>query len=544
MAQTSWPFENIDTTEVQFSQWARHINEGIRPDFANELEVFADDSGLNVKVKSGQAMVRGHYYASTAEETLTITTPDATNPRIDSVVLELDIVANSILLKVVAGTPDASPVAPTLTQSEDGNVYQLLLANVDVAAGVFSIEASDVTDLRNLMSSPVNDIITTEGDLIVGDGNGKASRLPIGTADQVLTSDGTTVSFQDAAIGAEVYETGTHTVSKPAGLYLAEFTDSATINGNALSKGINDLSSFTSISVPFGFTTTDDSGGLDINGVAFGNGLFVYGADDGIIETSPDGITWTPRTSNFGTSNINAVGFGDGLFVAGGTFSNTLITSPDGITWTTRTSGTSSQVIEVNFTNGDYFAMGDNGMLITSPNGITWTSIDASFGSTQTDGLAFGNGIYVFVGRSNLGHNISTSTDLTNWTTRSVLSNTDLLNVQFADNLFVATGDGGLIGTSTDGINWTSHTNPLTTNIKGLTYSDDLGLWFAVGQTGEVATSTDAITWTLLTTETSFNFNDITSGNGLVVAVGQDKLIGVNLKNYLVLTELPNAIQP
>lgn len=241
MAQTSWPFENIDTTEVQFSQWARHINEGIRPDFANELEPFADDSGLNVTVRSGQAMVRGHYYASTAEETLTITTPDATNPRIDSVVLELDIVANSILQKVVAGTPDASPVAPTLTQSEDGNVYQFLLGNVDVAAGVFSIEAGDVTDLRTYMfqgvgkwttdTRPENPIdyqtigyntdlnthevwngsawtsvfapITTEGDLAIGDNTGTAVRLPIGAADTVLTSNGTTATWVEAAGGGE-----------------------------------------------------------------------------------------------------------------------------------------------------------------------------------------------------------------------------------------------------------------------------------------------------------------------------------------------------
>src|SRR6056297_3366987 len=239
MAQTSWPFENIDTTEVQFSQWARHINEGIRPDFANELEPFADDSGLEVKVKSGQAIVRGHYYASTAEEPLTITTPDATNPRIDSVVLELDIDANSILLKVVAGTPAASPVAPTLTQSEDGNVYQFLLGNVDVAAGVFSIEAGDVTDLRTYMfqgvgkwttaTRPENPIdnqtigyntdlnthevwngtawtsvfapITTEGDLAIGDSTGTAVRLPIGAADQVLTSNGTTATWEDAGGG-------------------------------------------------------------------------------------------------------------------------------------------------------------------------------------------------------------------------------------------------------------------------------------------------------------------------------------------------------
>jgi hypothetical protein len=36
-------------------------------------------------------------------------------------------------------------------------------------------------------------------------------------------------------------------------------------------------------------------------GVAYGNGLFVAVGNDGTILTSPDGVSWTQRTS--GTSN-------------------------------------------------------------------------------------------------------------------------------------------------------------------------------------------------------------------------------------------------
>jgi hypothetical protein len=150
MAQSSWPFENIDTTETQFSQWARNIGEGIRPNAGDELEPFADNTGLNVKVRSGESLVRGHYYKSTAVETLTITAADPTHPRIDAVVLELDPVANSILLKVVAGTAEAVPTPPTLTQT-DGGIWQQLLAYVAVDNNVFSIEAGDVTDERTFL---------------------------------------------------------------------------------------------------------------------------------------------------------------------------------------------------------------------------------------------------------------------------------------------------------------------------------------------------------------------------------------------------------
>jgi len=115
-----------------------------------DLLVYGDSSGMQVKVPAGQSMVRGHYYANDALVTLAITTANATNPRIDNVVLELDPSANTILLKVVAGTPAASPVAPTLTQTDSG-IWQQLLATVSVAAAASTIAAGNVTDRRSFL---------------------------------------------------------------------------------------------------------------------------------------------------------------------------------------------------------------------------------------------------------------------------------------------------------------------------------------------------------------------------------------------------------
>lgn len=153
MAQTSWPFENIDTTEDQFSRWARHIGEGVNggPD-DTKLLVTGDDSGLQVRIASGEAMVRGHYYLNSAQETLAIVTA-GTNTRIDAIVLELDNTANSILLKAVQGSEvPSNPTPPTITQSDTG-IYQLLLAHVEVRNSVSSILASDVTDRRTFLSA-------------------------------------------------------------------------------------------------------------------------------------------------------------------------------------------------------------------------------------------------------------------------------------------------------------------------------------------------------------------------------------------------------
>lgn len=152
MTQSSFPFENIDTTETQYSKLFRTLNRGVNgtPD-GGELEVAAG-TGLAVDVAAGEAMVRGHFYISTATESLSLTTADATNDRIDTIVLELDPTANSIVLAVVDGTPAGSPVAPTLTQTDAG-IFQFPLANVLVpaTAGV----PSTITDRREFMGSRV-----------------------------------------------------------------------------------------------------------------------------------------------------------------------------------------------------------------------------------------------------------------------------------------------------------------------------------------------------------------------------------------------------
>jgi len=69
--------------------------------------------------------------------------------RLDAVVLRLDPTANTIVLTVITGTPDASPSLPALTQT-DGGVYDLLIAEVGVDAGAVVIADEDVIDARTM----------------------------------------------------------------------------------------------------------------------------------------------------------------------------------------------------------------------------------------------------------------------------------------------------------------------------------------------------------------------------------------------------------
>jgi len=145
MTQTSFPFEGIDTTETQFSQWARNIGEGFFADSNGDRLAVTAGTGLAVDVDPGRALVRGHFYVSTATEALSLATADATNDRLDTVVLRLDPTANSIVLAVVTGTPAGSPVAPTLTQTDAGT-YELAIADVLVPAN--SGVPTTITDRR------------------------------------------------------------------------------------------------------------------------------------------------------------------------------------------------------------------------------------------------------------------------------------------------------------------------------------------------------------------------------------------------------------
>lgn len=213
MAQSSWPFENIDTSETQFSQWARHIGEGVAPSQLNELAVYADSSGMVVKVPTGQAMVRGHYYSNTAEESLVIAAADVSNPRIDAIVLQLDPSANTIVLTVLEGTPAGSPVAPTLTQTDAG-IYQLLLATVEVGAGATAIDANDVTDLRTFLGVNASDVVNTVKTVsgttytLVAEDKGKIIRFTSSSAVTLTVND---VLAQGERV--DIYQKGTGLVT-------------------------------------------------------------------------------------------------------------------------------------------------------------------------------------------------------------------------------------------------------------------------------------------------------------------------------------------
>jgi len=221
MSESSWPFDGVDTTETQFSQWARNIGEGVKGSIAtSDLKAFGDSSGMNVKLPAGQAMVRGHYYSNTAQLTLTIPTAHATLPRIDSIILELDPAANTIVSKVLAGTPASTPVATALTQTDAG-IWQQLLATVAVGAAVSTIAVGNVTDARSFLQG-----VTVSGTQTL---TNKTLTAPV----IATISNGGTLTLPtgaDTLVGRATVDTlSNKTLAAPREL----FTNVATANGSS-----------------------------------------------------------------------------------------------------------------------------------------------------------------------------------------------------------------------------------------------------------------------------------------------------------------------
>ncbi len=210
--------------------------------------------------------------------------------------------------------------------------------------------------------------------------------------------------------------------------------------------------------------------------IARGAGVFVAAGAGAEIMSSPDCVTWTERNAGRNgnpatgiTGDLRDVAFGNGTFVAvGEEFPDPapgiplIATSPDGVSWTQRSSGLPTAVERslsaVGFGNGTFVALGTEwntgaSILLTSPTGVTWTSQSAPFDAFESfSDVTFANGLFVAV-----GDRIWTSANGTAWTLRRDYSSTHFFGVSFGGGRFIAVGRLGTLLSSTDGVTWTAN---------------------------------------------------------------------------------------
>lgn len=144
MAELSWPFENADTTESQYSKLLSKFAETA---VLSGLTITAT-SGLNVSQAIGAGIVQGFYYENDASKTLTVGAANASYARKDYVILKLDLAANSITSSIKAGTADAGGgTLPSLTQTL--TVWEHPIAVITVPAGASNIVAGNIENRLN-----------------------------------------------------------------------------------------------------------------------------------------------------------------------------------------------------------------------------------------------------------------------------------------------------------------------------------------------------------------------------------------------------------
>lgn len=168
---------------------------------SSSLEVTANSpAGMSVVVASGWAAIVGTTQANMgvytvyndASTTLTVTTANPTNPRIDRVVATVQDAYytgafNDVIFQVIAGTPAGSPVAPATPANS------ISLATIAVGAGVTQINTGNITDTRTTVTTnlPVGDLTEVQAGtgITVTNGTGPIPSVAINTS---VTADLTT----------------------------------------------------------------------------------------------------------------------------------------------------------------------------------------------------------------------------------------------------------------------------------------------------------------------------------------------------------------
>lgn len=159
-------------------------------EIANGLDVVADSGvsateghllctkvpdSMQISVSPGKAIISGHLICSDAAAPLTLDAGDSMYTRYDIVVVESNnnTTYRSGRLVVVKGTPAASPVDPSLTQTVA--VYQIPLCRVAVPAGAMTLNSAVITDIRQFArgrhrhkSTDIDDLAISTAALVDG----------------------------------------------------------------------------------------------------------------------------------------------------------------------------------------------------------------------------------------------------------------------------------------------------------------------------------------------------------------------------------------
>lgn len=149
LADTYAPFDSGPGSNTMEDTWRKFMRRptvsGVIRSVLNEHLVYGDSSGMQVKVKTGEVWLEGHWGTLTSEATIPVTAAHATLARIDRCVARVDFVNNRVEYDVVAGVAGTG-VGPTLTRNT--SIWETSLATINVPAAASTITSANVLDTR------------------------------------------------------------------------------------------------------------------------------------------------------------------------------------------------------------------------------------------------------------------------------------------------------------------------------------------------------------------------------------------------------------
>lgn len=282
-----------------------------------------------------------------------------------------------------------------------------------------------------------------------------------------------------------------------------------------------------------------------LNGLAYGNGVFVAVGYNRTILTSSDGLSWTsrsaPDTDYYDTKAV--IWTGSQFVLVGDKVYNSarpavIATSPDGITWTRRTWTPAidyDTLIDVGVGGSKLTVVGLNGSLASSTDGgVTWTN-EQQPGVAAFSGVAGNDSTRVAVGR-NSGYEGMILVDTGGgWTSVSGITRFVPRDVIWAGTQFVAVGGSAaglgdaVVMTSPDGVNWTRTALPAEVIATGFPLLS--AVWTGtrlyatadnLGNRHAIVSSVDGITW-------AAEYSGQVSGNAVLsgIAASPSRLVTV-----------------
>jgi hypothetical protein len=259
--------------------------------------------------------------------------------------------------------------------------------------------------------------------------------------------------------------------------------------------------------------------------LAWTGSQYVVVGGSGLIQTSPDLVTWTSRSPvGYTAQTLLKIASSGSKLVAVG--HNTLLTSADGEHWSLA-APTDFDAQSIAWTGARFVTVGKDGKMFLSPDAVQWREQDIE-GEPWLEDVAFSGGVTVAVGSGKNGSppEIFFSSDGTTWTQDTLPDGLlgRLCGVAWTGTTFVAVGDDGAILTSADGRSWTK--------VHGEDYDP---LLYAVASSGKQCVavgvnvdgkpdglmSTDGVHWSGITLGPARNLRGVAWCGGRFVVVGE-----------------------